>query len=126
MKIAHKLATAGLLLASLAVVPATSASAHAPHGSSSLAADCWDFTDTTNNSDAYTVTGTFGLKTGIGAGCSNVTVVTAGQGFYAWCEMHNPSSGYTWVYGRLEGTQTMGWFSRASLHKVSGTLHSCV
>ncbi|WP_328469270.1 hypothetical protein [Streptomyces sp. NBC_00448] len=131
-KTAIRTMAVGAVLASALALPvatasASTSSAATPDTMKPAASDCWSVSPTPNNSDGYLKTnGSFHLKSGVGAGCSNINLYGSGTGFYAWCYVNNPSSGISWVYGRIQGTSsTRGWFSIDSLNFVSGSVNYC-
>ncbi|MFD7920373.1 hypothetical protein ACFV3R_14240 [Streptomyces sp. NPDC059740] len=68
--------------------------------------------------------GTGSLKSGPANECSSVASAPYGTIFYAWCQKINDYGNY-WVYGRIAGTQTKGWYYTSNLKQQSGNLYMC-
>ncbi|MEO3844357.1 MULTISPECIES: hypothetical protein [unclassified Streptomyces] len=66
--------------------------------------------------------GTYGLKAGPYSSCNTVGTLVGGVLLYFHCWHYN-DYGNLWVYGRIAGTDTMGWTSGAnfSSHWTDGT-----
>ncbi len=65
-------------------------------------------------------TGTFTMRSGPYAACASAGSFTSGQHMYIWCHAIN-GYGNTWVYGRIDGTNTPAWQSLANF-KPGATL----
>ncbi|MFB9835183.1 hypothetical protein [Actinoallomurus acaciae] len=90
-------------------------------GTAHAASDC-SFTNTHNYSDKnYTFkSGKGELYNGPNTNCGGEVDVPISLHFYEWCAYQN-SAGNIWIYGRLEGTSTMGWQWQGNLNTASGS-----
>jgi len=67
----------------------------------------WHY-DTPNGEGTLTFYKSYNLKVGPLGECDHVASVAKGTTFYVWCEYWNQYDNM-WFYGRIAGTQTMGW-----------------
>jgi hypothetical protein len=63
-----------------------------------------------DDGSGYAKTGTFDMRSGPYSACAAVGKFTTGQHMYIWCHTTN-GYGHTWIYGRIDGTNTPAWQS---------------
>ncbi|MGW0834820.1 hypothetical protein [Streptomyces prunicolor] len=56
--------------------------------------------------------------------CGSVGTFVSGTKFFYWCTVEN-SYGNTWIYGRIDGTQTKGWVYNYDVSWDAGTTADC-
>jgi hypothetical protein len=113
MRISRRL---GVLAASAAVLAGASITLDA--GTASAASAC-SFPTPTNKADGAFTTWSSTLHSGPATECSGVASIPNGTVFYAWCSYENVYQN-VWVYGRIAGTETKGWFYIDDLGYKSG------
>jgi len=59
-------------------------------------------------------TGTHPMRSGPYQVCNPVASFASGQHMYVWCHVIN-GYGNTWVYGRIDGTNSPAWMSADNL-----------
>ncbi|MGW4883558.1 hypothetical protein [Streptomyces murinus] len=77
-----------------------------------------------NNSNAVHKVVVGHLRNGPADSCAQTLSVAPGATFYAWCGVYNKYGNF-WVYGRLAGGQTKGWFYSENLTLESGSVNIC-
>ncbi|MEU9012647.1 hypothetical protein AB0D12_23355 [Streptomyces sp. NPDC048479] len=70
------------------------------------------------------MTGSYHLKTGPYATCSDVAQAQSGAKVWYHCYVVN-SHGHTWTFMRIAGTNTSGWMSNDNLTKQNGPAFRC-
>ncbi|KUJ64404.1 hypothetical protein ACZ90_57590 [Streptomyces albus subsp. albus] len=109
--------TCAVLGGALAGVGATSASA-APRGL------CNTIDVIRNTSDGYGhFKGSVAMHEHPYADCASKTY-PSGQRFYFWCWSNN-EYGNKWIFGRVAGTQDLGWVYSGNVTQDAGSLNKC-
>ncbi|MET7622176.1 serine/threonine-protein kinase [Streptomyces sp. NPDC005408] len=93
--------------------------------SSSVSKSCGGWSHQDPHPGTYgNMTGTYHLKTGPYATCSDVAQVKSGAKVWYHCYVVN-GYGHPWTYVRISGTQTAGWMSNDNLTNQNGPTYRC-
>jgi hypothetical protein len=76
-----------------------------------------------SNSTAMTLR-SHNIKSAPYAACGNVAWIGEGMNIYIWCSRVN-QYGNMWVYARVAGSSTRGWFSLDNIEILAGTTWPC-
>lgn len=105
--------TLGFSLAAVGLAAAANLGAAAP-GNAAATVSCSGWAHSNKDVGAGYSTGTYALKAGPYAACSNNGQTYNGTYLYYHCYTRN-DYGNTWTWARIAGTSTEGWFSDANL-----------